>query len=382
VFSRRIPSDLEPNALARARAAAGPDVADLTGSNPTDCGLDVDADLLLALADPRGIRYEPDPLGLRSAREAVAAYYAGHGVAVDPGRVVLTASTSEAYAFLFRTLCDPGDAVLVPVPSYPLFEHLAALDAVRAVPWPLDPHADWRPRLDPGAARRERARAAIVVHPNNPTGSVVSPEAADALELGCREAALALVVDEVFLDYPLAEGDRFDTFASRGAALTFTLGGLSKCVGLPQLKLGWIVVGGPVPLASEALRRLEFVADSYLSVGTPVQLALPALLREGRRRREAILARCRRNLAALDAACAGTPLTLERPAGGWSATLRYPAIEDEEAFALRLLEEGIVAVQPGYFFDFPGRGRIVVSLLTPEAAFDEGIGRVLHEVRP
>lgn len=382
MFSRRIPSDLEPNALARARSGAGPDVVDLTGSNPTACGLDLDADLLLALADPRGIRYEPDPLGLRSAREAVAAGYAERGVVVDPGRVVLTASSSEAYGFLFRMLCDPGDAVLVPCPSYPLFEHLAALDAVRALPWPLDPHADWRPRLDVETARRDRARAAIVVHPNNPTGSAVSSEAADALERGCAEGGLALVVDEVFLDYPLVEGGRFDTFASRDVALTFTLGGLSKSVGLPQLKLGWIVVSGPEALASEALRRLEFLADSYLSVGTPVQLALPALLREGLRRRGAILARCRRNLAALGAACAGTPLTLERPAGGWSATLRYPAIEDEEAFALRLLERGKVAVQPGYFFDFPGRGRIVVSLLTPEAEFDEGIARVLHEVRP
>lgn len=382
MFSRRVPTDLEPNALARARAAAGPDVADLTVSNPTSCGLDVDADLLLALADPRGVRYEPDPLGLRSAREAVAAAYADRGATVDPGRIVLTASSSEAYGFLFRTLCDPGDAVLVPCPSYPLFEHLAALDAVRAVPWPLDPHADWRPRLDPETARRERARAAVVVHPNNPTGSVVSPDAADELGRRCARAGIALVVDEVFLDYPLVEGERFDTFASRRDALTFTLGGLSKSVGLPQLKLGWIVVGGPEPLAAEAVRRLEFVADSYLSVGSPVQLALPALLREGRRRREAILARCRRNLAALAAACAGTPLTLERPAGGWCATLRYPAIEDEEAFALRLLEKGRVVVQPGYFFDYPGRGRIVVGLLAPEAEFDSGVARVLGEARP
>ncbi|HEX6852477.1 MAG TPA: pyridoxal phosphate-dependent aminotransferase [Candidatus Polarisedimenticolaceae bacterium] len=382
MFSRRIPSDLEPNALARAREAAGPGVLDLTISNPTACGLDDDAGLLASLADPRGARYAPHPLGLRSAREAIAATYAERGVAVEPGRIVLTASSSEAYGFLFRTLCDADDAVLVPIPSYPLFEHLAALDAVRAVPWPLDPHADWRPRLDPDAARRERARAVVVVHPNNPTGSAVCAEAADALARGCADAGLALVVDEVFLDYPLAEGERFDTFAARNRALTFTLGGLSKSVGLPQLKLGWIVVGGPPPLADEAVRRLEFVADSYLSVGTPVQWALSTLLREGRRRREAILARCRRNLAALAMACVGTPVSLERPAGGWSAVLRYPAVEDEEAFALGLLERARVAVQPGYFFDFPGRGRIVVSLLTPEADFDEGITRLLREVEP
>ena len=381
MFSRRVPHDLEPNALAKARAARRKGVLDLTSSNPTHCGLAGDAAALLALGDPRGARYDPDPRGLPAAREAVAGYYAGHGAPVDPERIVLTASSSEAYGFLFRTLCDPGDSVLVPVPSYPLFEHLAALDAVRAVRWPLDPHADWRPRLDPGSARRENARAAIVVHPNNPTGSPVADDDADALAQACAEAGIALVVDEVFLDYPLSPGTRFRTFAGRRDGLTFTLGGLSKSAGLPQVKLSWIVVGGPPRLVDEALRRLEFVADSYLSVGTPVQLALPALLRAGDGTRRAILARCRRNLAAIETACAGTPWTLERPAGGWSAVLRFPAVEDEEAFALRLLERASVAVHPGYFFDFPSPGRLVVSLLPAESVLDEGMARLIRELR-
>lgn len=378
-FSSRVPENLEPNALARARSEVGEVPFDLTASNPTACSLPYPPSLLERLVSSEALSYRPHPFGLESARDAVAAYYAARGARVDPARVVLTASSSEAYGFLFKLLCDPRDRVLVPVPSYPLFEHLARLEAVEAVPWPLDAHAGWQPDAD--AIARASARAAVVVHPNNPTGSEVSSASRRRLAAACGSAGTALVVDEVFLDYPLEPALRFESFASEERCLTFTLGGLSKSVGLPQLKLSWIVASGPAREREDALRRLEFVADGYLSVGTPVQVALPSLLSEGSAVREAILTRCRANLRALATETERVPgVALETPRGGWSAVVRYPDVIGEERLALDLLVEDGVAVHPGYFFDFPSPARLVLSLLPEEGVFVEGARRVMRRI--
>ena len=301
---------------------------------------------------------------------------------MDPEHVLLTASTSEAYAYLFKLLADPGEAVLVPTPSYPLFEHLARVEGVQAVPYQLDPEAGWR--LDTHALARapETVRAVVVVHPNNPTGSFVHPDDAAALsELAARKG-WAIIADEVFLDYPLDGGAGAGwSFAGDRAALTFTLGGLSKSVGLPQLKLAWVVASGPHAAVAAALERLEFVADTFLSVATPVQLALPTLLREGAAVRETILTRCRANLAALRRAAADVPSVSVPPlGGGWSAMLRVPAVVGEEELVLELLHEDRVAVHPGYFFDFPADGTLVLSLLPEPDTFAEGVRRLLRRI--
>ncbi len=374
MFSRRVPLDLRPNAIAEAAKLRGGCPFDLTVSNPTAVGVEYPKDLLTALADPDSLAYRPDPKGLRSARETVADSYVARGVPVGPERVVLCASTSEAYGLLFRLLCDPGDAVLVPVPSYPLFDHLAALDAVHARPYFLASDLDSQPHLGPDDLRG--ARAVLVVHPNNPTGHHVAPEAAARLASLCAGAAAALIADEVFLDFPL-DGPPRESFASRRDCLVFTLGGLSKSVGLPQLKLAWIVVSGPERVAAEAVERLEYVNDAYLSASTPVQRALPDLLRRGTSVREAILARCRRNLATLERILDPRGgVHAMRPEGGWSAVVRVPAIDDDETVALALLREDGVAVHPGSFFGFPARGRLVVSLLPDPTTFEEGVRRL------
>ncbi len=382
MFSRRVPSDLAPNRIAAARAAAAP-ALDLTASNPTACGIPYPDGLLDALAGAAGLTYRPDPRGLEPARRAAAAEYRRFGVEVDPERVVLTTSTSEAYAFLFKLLAEPGDAVLVPSPSYPLFEHLARVEGVEALPYHLNAELGWRPDLDALAATPATVRAVVVVHPNNPTGSFVHPDDAAAIERLAAARGWAVIADEVFLDYPLAGGAGSGrSFAASEQALTFALGGLSKSVGLPQLKLAWIAASGPEPLVEEALTRLEFIADTFLSVGTPVQLALPALLREGAPVRAAILERCRANLAELRRAAAAVPeVSVPPPGGGWSAVLRVPAVVGEEELALELLERDGVAVHPGYFFDFPSAGTLVLSLLPDPAAFAEGVRRLLARVR-
>lgn len=374
MFSRRVPPDLRSNALAEAAKIRGGCPFDLTVSNPTAVGIEYPADLLSCLADPKGLAYHPDPKGLRSARETVAASYAARGAAVDPERIVLCASTSEAYGLLFRLLCDPGDAVLVPVPSYPLFDHLAALDAVRALPYLLDADVDGQPHL--GSRDLAGARAVLVVHPNNPTGHHVAPETAARLASACASASAALIADEVFLEFPL-DGPPRESFAGRRECLAFTLGGLSKSVGLPQLKLAWIVASGPERVVAEAVERLEYVNDAYLSASTPVQRALPELLLRGESVREAILARCRRNLATLERIFdARASVRAMRPEGGWSAVLRIPAIDDDETVAVRLLREDGVAVHPGSFFGFPAPGRLVVSLLPDPSLFEEGVRRL------
>lgn len=374
MFSRRVPGDLRPNALAEAAKARGGCPFDLTVSNPTAVGIEFPPDLLTGLAELGGLAYRPDPKGLRSARETVAAAYAVRGTSVDPERIVLCSSTSEAYGLLFRLLCDPGDSVLVPVPSYPLFDHLAALDAVRALPYLLDPDVHGQPHLETNEIAP--ARAVLVVHPNNPTGHHVAPETAARLASACASASAALIADEVFLEFPL-DGPPRESFAGRRECLTFTLGGLSKSVGLPQLKLAWIVASGPGRVVAEAIDRLEYVNDAYLSASTPVQRALPEILRRGEAVREAILARCHRNLATLDRFLDPRgSVSAMRPEGGWSAVLRVPALDDDETVALRLLREDGVAVHPGSFFGFPAPGRLVVSLLPDPALFEEGVRRL------
>jgi aspartate/methionine/tyrosine aminotransferase len=377
-FSQRVPSDLRPNRLAQARARLGESGFDLTESNPTRCDLPYPDDLLQTLTDPSGLRYEPDPRGMATARQAIADWYRRAGIEVVPERIVLTASTSEAYSFLFRMLADPGDSILVPSPSYPLFDQLAGLDGVRPMHYALDPGDRWR--IDPASvgAIRDHCRVIVAVHPNNPTGSYVHPEDAGRLTGLCIDHELALIVDEVFLPYPLHGAGRGGrSFADTTACLTFTLSGLSKSIGLPQIKLAWIVTSGPQDEVEEALERLEYVADAYLSVNTPIAVALPELLRRCEPVRDAISTRCRENLARLHRLAAALPHVTVPPAdGGWSAVLRIPNVVDEEDLVLELLEQHDVAVHPGFFFDFPADGFLVVSLLPPEPIFAEGVRRM------
>ncbi len=379
MLSSRVPPGLKPNALARLRGERARIPYDLTVSNPTLCGIPYPEALLAPLARPEGLVYRPDPLGIAGAREAVAEECSRRGLAVDPGSLVLTASTSEAYSFLFKLLCDPGQAVLVPAPSYPLFEHLASLDCVRAVPYPLDPSGGWQPHLDALAAIE--ASAVILVHPNNPTGTYMDPRGAEEVVSFCARRGTALIVDEVFHDYVLAPASRAASFAGTAEVLTFTLSGLSKYLGLPQIKLAWTVVSGPARRVDEALDHLTFIADSYLSVSTPVQLSLRHLFLEGAPVREEIRARCLANLHTLAAAVAQTPgIALVRPQAGWSAVLRFPNVTGEEALALELLEEDGVAVHPGYFFDFHEDGYLSLSLLPQPEVFAPGIQRILDRI--
>jgi alanine-synthesizing transaminase len=381
MFSARTRWDLTPNRLAavvaRARAAGRP-LLDLTETNPTRAGLVAPPQVLQALADPRGLRYQPDPRGLRSAREAVAADHARRGCAVDPDRVVLTASTSEAYAFLFKLLCDPGDSVAVPQPSYPLFEYLARLEDAEVATYPLRYDGEWHlGRGELEAALTPRTRAVVVVSPNNPTGSYLKGDEADALLALCAGRDLAVVADEVFADFELRDDPRRVTsLAGRPEALTFALGGLSKSCGLPQLKLAWIAVSGPG--AETALERLEVIADTYLSVSTPVQEAAAAILADLPALQAPIREQIGANLARLRADVARAPVvSLLEPEGGWSAVLRVPAHRSEDDWCARLVEDDGVLVQPGYFFDFPGEAFLVLSLLTPGDVFAEGTARLL-----
>ena len=382
-FSDRIPDDLTPSALARARERAGDVPFDLTISNPTRCGLPYPPGLLAPLASDEGLMHAPDPAGLASARRAVAADHARRGVEVDPERLVLTASTSEAYALLFKLLADPGESIAIPCPSYPLLQHLVALEGLEPLPYRLVAHDGFQPDAAELARAAAAARAIVVVHPNNPTGSYIAPDTAKRLLETCARQDTALIVDEVFFDFPLgASTSHATSFAPNRGALSFTLSGLSKQVGLPQLKLGWIVVGGDPAVADRAIERLTFIADQYLSVAAPVQLALESLLREGESVRVAILERCRRNVEALARAVdsAGAGVTLLRPAAGWNAVLRFPAIVDEEQLALELLEQDGVAVHPGYLFDFETDGHVVLSLLPEPAVFDGGVLRLLQRL--
>jgi alanine-synthesizing transaminase len=386
MFSERTRWDLRPNRLAErlaAKRAAGARVIDLTESNPTRVGLPYPDDLLDPLARAEARRYEPQPFGLLSAREAVCADLARRGSPVDPDRVVLSASTSEAYAFLFKLLCDPGDEIVVPRPGYPLFDFLATLESVQVRTYPLRYDGEWH--VDVAALRASlgpRTRAVVVVSPHNPTGACLKHDERDAIEALCAGHGAALVSDEVFADYVLREDPRRVASVARdGPALAFALGGLSKSCGLPQLKLAWTAVSGPEPLRRDALARLEVVADTYLSVSTPVQVAAPELLARKEDLQAPIRARIRWNLEALRGAIGpGCPASLLEPDGGWSAVLRVPATRSEEERVTRLLEERDVLVHPGFFFDFPQEAYLVLSLLPPEAEFAEGVARVAADL--
>jgi aspartate/methionine/tyrosine aminotransferase len=373
-FSTRTGFPREENRLAAllAEARARPEVIDLTESNPTRAGLKAYG--VEELGHARGASYEPDPMGHRGAREAVARYYADKGVAIDPAQIVLSASTSEAYGWLFKLLCDRDDDVLVPTPSYPLFEYLAALEDVHLRSYPLDRERRFRVDLEAmEQAIGERTRAILLVHPNNPTGTLVHPDDAAAIEELAAKHELALIADEVFLDY--TRNGR--SFAGRARALTFVLSGLSKVVALPQVKLGWIVASGPH--VEEALARLEVVADTYLSVGTPIQRALPAILGRRAEIQSAIRARVDANLRALDVALSHHPAVRRLPSdGGWCAILEVPRTRDEDAWIELLVQEESVIVQPGWFFDLDREGYLVVSLL-PER-FPQAIERVIQRL--
>ncbi len=385
MFSTRTSLDRSLNALAAALDHArsrGDAIFDLTISNPTTAGIPYPGDAILqAIGDPRSLTYQPLAFGLPEARRAVAEVYAsraGGAHAVDPERVVLTASTSEAYSLLFKLLCDPGDNLAVPQPSYPLFDHLAAFESVALVPYRLAYDGAWH--IDSASLARAigpRTRAILVVSPNNPTGSYLKrAELARLASFG-----LPIICDEVFATYPLIPGeDRISAILEETSVLVFLLSGLSKLAALPQMKLGWMIVGGPDALVAEALGRLELIADSLLSVGAPVQNALPALLACRESASAAISARTKKNLARLDALIgpesAVTRLHVE---GGWCATLRLPHLGAID-WSIALLEHESVYVHPGDFFGFAGDDHIVVSLLTPEEPFAEGIRRIVSHV--
>lgn len=382
MFSSRVPGDLKPNRVAQAVRRArddGRSLIDLTITNPTRAGIDYPPGILAPLSDPAALSYDPHPAGLPEARAAVAADYARRGINVAPDRIVLTASTSEAYSVLFKLLCAPsGNAVLVPVPSYPLFEHLTRLDGIRCIPYRLEYHGRWT--IDSGsvlAAWNPDVRALLAVSPNNPTGSILSAGELQQLAGTCADRGAALILDEVFSDYtigapPPAADDRFD-------CLTFRLGGLSKSAGLPQVKLGWVAVQGPGPLVSEALERLDLICDTYLSVSTPVQVAATALISEGAAVRAGILGRIRANDAALRALGVSYPSAQALPCdAGWSVVLRVPSTRTEEELVLELLERDAVLIHPGFFFDFPHEAFLVASLLPAPPVFAEGMRRVLE----
>ena len=380
MFSSRFHWDLRPNSLTgrlRARAEAGADLLDLTESNPTRAGIRYPAkEILDALADARSLRYEPAAAGLSSAREAVAAVY--YRRRVDPARLLLTASTSEAYAYLIKLLTDPGDELLVPRPSYPLFEFLATMESVRISPYPLLYDSGWSIDLDSlAAAVTDRTRAVVLVNPNNPTGSFVkAPELAALVEL-CRKRGLAIVSDEVFSDYAFApDPQRVESLIDVDEALTFCLSGLSKVAGLPQMKLGWIVTGGPSAERIQAMERLELIADTYLSVATPVQHAVARLLGAGVDIRDQIRRRTRQNLDTLRESTADSAIGALQVEGGWFATVQMPRIRTSEEWALTLLDRCDVLVQPGYFYDFDQEALLVLSLLTPTEIFQEGLQRL------
>jgi aspartate/methionine/tyrosine aminotransferase len=374
MFSSRLRQAAGRNRLAVAldrRRASGGAIIDLTLSNPTRAGLTYPGGMLAPLAQDRSLCYDPEPFGLLSARQAVSDDFARRGLAVPANRTVLTASTSEAYSLLFKLLCDPGDAVLAPRPSYPLVEHLTDLDAVVLEHYRLEFHGRWE--LDLQELREKagsvRMRAIVMINPNNPTGSVVTDAELDAVASIARDHDLALISDEVFADYPIAGANPASALRQE-KALTFALGGLSKSAGLPQVKLGWIAAGGPARLVGDALERLETICDAYLSVATPAQVAAADLLAAGASVRTQIHERVRQNLAQLtaiaaaNAACAVLPVE-----AGWYAVVQVPAVRSEDAIVLDLLEQAGVLVHPGYFFDFEREAFLVVSLLPDPHVF-------------
>jgi alanine-synthesizing transaminase len=388
MFSSRLRHEPGRNRLAvalEARRAEGRPIVDLTLSNPTRAGFTYPRSLLQPLAQERAFCYEPEPFGLQSARQAVSDEFGRRGVAVAPKRIVLTSSTSEAYSLLFKLLCDPGDAVLAPTPSYPLVEHLTQLDGLFLERYSLEFHGQWtmdvqglRERLS--AQGNRRIRAIIVVSPNNPTGSVMKAAELDAVASLACEHQVALVSDEVFADYPVA-GVESPSVLAQDRALSFALGGLSKSIGLPQAKLGWIGIGGPDTLVVEAMDRLETICDAYLSVSTPVQVAAPDLLKMGAHVRAQIHRRVRDNFAMLVDIASAHPFCSVLPVeAGWYAVIQVPAIESEETLVVSLLEQTGILVHPGYFFDFEQEAYLVLSLLPEPVVFSSGVQTLLREI--
>jgi len=383
MFSKRTEWKLTPNRFSEAQAelrAAGMEVLDLSVSNPTQVELHYDEEAIMqSLIQPDALDYDPQPKGLLSARNSVARYYHdAHGLFdLDPASVILTTSTSEAYSYVFRLLCNPDDEILVPKPSYPLFEFLADLQDVKLAPYPLIYDDGWQidfPSLY--KAVNHRTRAVVVVHPNNPTGSYASAEECGQLNNFCAEFNLPLIVDEVFLDYA-HDGASRSSLAANDQVLTFTLSGISKISGLPQMKIAWLVTSGPQAPKSEALARLEIIADTYLSMNAPLQLATGVFLEQRKGLQPLLLDRVRTNLQELDRQLSHQKICERlRVDGGWSAILRVPAVQADEDLAIKLLRKVAVLVHPGHFYDFPKDGYLVLSLITPTEAFREGIHRI------
>ena len=389
MFSKRTDWKFEENAYTQAlhrHRHSGKSILDLTASNPTTCGFQYDhAAILSALHSTETLHYDPDPKGLLSGRTAVVEYYRQKNPTgpLDPEHVILTTGTSEAYSFLFRLLCEPGDEIVIAHPSYPLFDFLATIQDVELRPfrllydhgWQIDFH-----ELDKQISRR--TRAILLVHPNNPTGHFIRSEETGQLKEICREREIALIVDEVFLDYELdvasARTKRHRSFAFDDTVLTFVLSGLSKIAALPQMKVGWIAANGPDALVRDAMARLEVISDTYLSLSAPLQLALPALLGQREKMQPQLLARIEENLVNLDAQLRQQKLVSRLEfEGGWYAVLRVPAVQSDEGLAIRLLQDHSVLLQPGHFYDFADEGYLIVSLLTPAEEFAEGIRRSL-----
>ncbi len=385
-YSQRLPWSFSSNSLTQLlnrKRAAGIPVLDLTVSNPTQCLPDYPhGPIQKAFEQIQEFAYCPDPFGSEAAQSAITEYYRERGITITPRQLLLTASTSEAYSQLFKLLCDPGDEVLAPLPSYPLFEYLAALESVRMAPYRLRYDGSWH--LDFTNLRAQinrRTKAIIVVNPNNPTGTFLTTEEQNELLSVAKQFSLPIIADEVFTDYafmPRAQAAR--TFIGKDSALSFSLNGLSKAAGMPQMKLAWICLNGPAQAQQEARERLEIIADTYLSVGTPVQQALPDLLRVGANIQRQLWRRIEENLATIDDLLRGTPAQRLHLEGGWSAILQLPRVMTEEEWVRGLLQEQDIVVQPGYFFDMESEAYIVLSLITPVAQFREGIEGICRAV--
>lgn len=389
MFAERTNWDLEPNRLSDAlekHRAAGKPLLDLTVSNPTVCGFEYDRQTILhALGNPAALIYEPDPKGLICAREAVSAYYAERGESVSPQDILLTTSTSEAYSFVFRLLCNAGDEILVPAPSYPLFGFLADVQDVRVVRYPLFYDHGWH--VDFHALQEAitpRTRGVVVVHPNNPTGNFCKLHEMEQLSEICAEREIAIIADEVFLDFPLGESSaqaQLRSFATNKRALTFTLSGLSKICGLPQMKVAWLVVSGSERLKRESLARLEVIADTYLSMNAPVQLAAPTLLAQRHSFQKQLISRANSNLAGIDSQLKNNlfckRLEIE---GGWYIVLKIHTMRSEADLAKELLEVKNVYVHPGHFFDFSAEPYLVLSVIAQPHDFLSGVQQLLSIV--
>lgn len=385
-YSQRLSWSFSSNSLTQLliqKKAAGTPFLDLTVSNPTQCLSEYPhQEIRNAFGQIRDFTYCPDPLGSHTARSAVAGYYRNRGVFISPDQLALTASTSEAYSYLFKILCDGGDEILAPLPSYPLFEYLAAFESVRTVPYRLRYDGTWY--LDFTSLRagiNRRTKAIIIVNPNNPTGTFLSKEERSELLNLASQFNLPIISDEVFGDYTITPGAPTGaTLAEDDSTLSFSLNGLSKAAGMPQMKLGWLAIGGPAQARQEARERLEITADTYLSVGTPVQHALPDLLQIGAVLQQQLLQRIKQNIVVMDSLTKGTAIQRLYLHGGWSSILQLPRTLTEEDWVRGLLQEENVFVQPGYFFDMESEAYIVLSLITPPDEFREGVRRTCSYV--